>query len=309
MHSAVVEQVSTQKLTPVSEDRSYPYGGSTFQGFVDDSFLCCKTPDPGKFYREMDDEFLKLTGGKVEAWIKAKKGSDPIKTGEELHRLVKKSIRKFSLDRGFEFANVVTTGERQCFLQSVLIAGILQEAGFDAGVAMVWKNIAGQTTNNGHAVCVLRTDSKHLVVVDASEPMPFPTHQGLFLLNKQSKHYAFVLPNYLPDARIDSFKLNGQQNAIDPSQFDFLDTPFLLSQFDYYRGERAVGGILDPRANSAGLKASQSYFEKAERECANNPLVVWMLSRTFRKQGDDGAADSALGRAKGLYRSFGWMPG
>ncbi|MCC7230933.1 MAG: hypothetical protein IT203_11120, partial [Fimbriimonadaceae bacterium] len=225
------------------------------------------------------------------------------------HRLVKKSSRKFSLDRGFEFANVVATGERQCFLQSVLIAGILQDAGFDAGVAMVWKNIAGQTTNNGHAVCVLRTDSKHFIVVDASEPMPFPTHQGLFLLDRRSKQYAFVLPDYLPDARIGSLKLNGQTKTIDPGEFDFLDIPFLKSQFDYYRGERAVGGILDPKSTSAGLQASQAFFEKAEQECANNPLVVWMLSRTYRKLGDNDAAESALTRARILYRSFGWVPG
>ena len=41
------------------------------------------------------------------------------------HKLTKTIIPRFSLDRGFEFANVVRYGERQCFLQSVLIASLV----------------------------------------------------------------------------------------------------------------------------------------------------------------------------------------
>jgi len=60
--------------------------------------------------------------------------------GAELHKSVKKGIPKFSLDRGFEFTNTVKLGERQCFLQSIIIAAILQALDLDAGVVMVSVN-------------------------------------------------------------------------------------------------------------------------------------------------------------------------
>ncbi|MGI8747940.1 MAG: hypothetical protein ACR2J4_06285, partial [Deinococcus sp.] len=53
------------------------------------------------------------------------------------HTFVKRSIPKFSLDRGFELASVVRTGERQCLAQSVIIAALLQRAGMGAGAVMV----------------------------------------------------------------------------------------------------------------------------------------------------------------------------
>src|SRR4029079_16762051 len=76
--------------------------------------------------------------------------------GGTIHRIIKKVIPKFSLQHGFEFYQAKDLGERQCFLQSVLVSGLLQRAGIDSGVVMVYKNIAGEATNNGHAVAVAR---------------------------------------------------------------------------------------------------------------------------------------------------------
>jgi hypothetical protein len=309
---------ASAKPAPTSNARSFPYGGDVFNGFVDDSFKVCQTPDPDQFYKVMDKEFQANAGTSVNGWIKAKsdflqksqdKAAASKEIGAELHKLIKKSIRKFSLDRGFEFANVVSTGERQCFLQSVLISGILQKVGLESGVAMVWKNIEGQPSNNGHAVCLLRLDPSRLIVVDASEPMPFPTHKGLFAFDKKARTYAFLLPSYLKDASVSQFDRNDDGSKLTPSDLQFLDIPFLKSQFDYYRGERVPQGILDRSGAKVGLEASRTFFEKAEKECPNNPLVLAMLSRTYSRLGMEKESKETLSKAVPLYRSFGWIPG
>jgi hypothetical protein len=89
-----------------------------------------------------------------------------------LHGAVKRAIPRFSLDRGFEFANVVRTGERQCFLQSVLLSACLRRAGIDAGALMVWANGRGQVSNLGHAVAFARLADGRILLVDASDPSP-----------------------------------------------------------------------------------------------------------------------------------------
>jgi hypothetical protein len=61
----------------------------------------------------------------------------------DLHKSIKSRIPRFSLDRGFEFRHTVGRGERQCFLQSVVIASLLQRAGIPAGVAMVFATKRG----------------------------------------------------------------------------------------------------------------------------------------------------------------------
>ena len=60
-----------------------------------------------------------------------------------LHRMIKKIMPNFDLGYRIEFRNSVANGQRQCFLQSVFIAGCLQRAGVRAGVTMVNRNIEG----------------------------------------------------------------------------------------------------------------------------------------------------------------------
>ena len=84
------------------------------------------------------------------------------------HRFVKASIPRFSLERGYEFAATLQYSERQCLLQSTIIAALLQRAGLDAGLVMVWKSQTGQESNLGHVTSVLRLPGGD-VQVDASE--------------------------------------------------------------------------------------------------------------------------------------------
>ena len=61
------------------------------------------------------------------------------------------------------------SGQRQCFLQSVLIAGLLQRMGISAGVAMVYRNPRGEESNNGHAVTLVKLPDGDDLVADAAE--------------------------------------------------------------------------------------------------------------------------------------------
>ena len=139
--------------------------------------------------------------------------------------------------------------------------------------------------------------------------MPFPTHKGLFTFDKKTKTYAFLLPLYQKDASIAQFDRNDDGSKLTPSDLQYLDIPFLKSQFDYYRGERVPQGILDRSGTKAGLEESRAFFEKAEKECPNNPLVLAMLSRTYSRLGMDKEARETLNKAVPLYRTFGWIPG
>ena len=106
-------------------------------------------------------------------------------------------LPKFSLDRGFEFHHAVGNRERQCFLQSVLMAGLLQRMGAEAGVVMIFKSQLGQTSNLGHAAVVLKLSSGRDVIVDASDPTPFIPHQGVFA---RVSGYRFLTPVYAMDS-------------------------------------------------------------------------------------------------------------
>ena len=198
--------------------------------------------------------------------------------GAAVWKRIKKTITKFSLDRGFEFTNAVVTNERQCYLQSIIVAGELQKAGYNAGVAMVWNNPKGQTSNNGHAVAVVRTGAKD-IVVDCSEPKPFEVHKGLFM--RMGDGYKYVEPVYTPDEWITGYRIVGTGETVAPSKLTLLDLPFLRSQFDYYRGERAIGGVIAKAKTPAGLAASEKFYRRSLAECPENPLTVAMLARTL----------------------------
>ncbi|RYG37923.1 tetratricopeptide repeat protein [bacterium] len=271
----------------------FPYGSPAFRTFVQDSL---GEEDPS-FYRWFEESLRQKGYGSVDKLMSYSK--DPKAMSAKLHEAIKKAIPKFSLERGFEFRQTVSRGERQCFLQSVLLAGLMQRSGFDAGVAMVWKNDKGSTSNNGHAVPIVRTKEGDLIV-DCSDPTPFMKHQGLYVVDRTG-NYRFVRPHYKGDA-INAYLGDGPVGA------HGLGLDFLRSQFDFYRGERAPGGFMAAPKTASGLAASARYLERAQKECPENALAVYVLGRVYARQGKAALARKQYERAGKLYQAAGWMP-
>nr|WP_274704891.1 hypothetical protein [Deinococcus geothermalis] len=224
------------------------------------------------------------------------------------HRFIKKAVPNFSLERGFEFANMARAGERQCLLQSVVIAGLLQRAGLSAGLEMVWKSQSGQESNLGHVTSVLRLPSgAGDVQVDASEPEPFARHQGVLAWADGS--YRFLAPSFAADGHITAYQRadNGEQ----VKTVAFLDLPYVRSQFNYYRGERAVGGVLGTgtgHSTAGGLKLSEKYLRAALRDNPNNALAASVLGTVLRKEGREAEARAQYLAAGQLYAAQGHTP-
>jgi hypothetical protein len=304
---------------------SYPYSSRAFSRFVTESYMANYAGNPDAFYTWMNKAYAsskyKYPGKENMALLQAlasrkvdlesiKKSSARAKaeidTAAWAHRMIKKAIPRFSLDRGFEFSNVVSFGERQCFLQSVLIAGLLQQAGIDAGVVMVYKNTAGEETNNGHAVTLVKLSDGRDVIVDASEQEPFARQQGLFV---QAREYRYVDPVYKKGSYlIEGYRLAGGGDRIYPSQVCGMDTEFLRSQFWYYRGERAAGGILSTIKTGEGIKESREALSQSVKICPKNPLSVYMLGRAYMAEGKRALARKTLLHAHSVYRRAGWLP-
>ncbi|WP_019584874.1 hypothetical protein [Deinococcus apachensis] len=225
------------------------------------------------------------------------------------HRFIKKAVPKFSLERGFEFASLVKTGERQCLLQSTVIAGLLQRAGLNAGLVMVWKSQSGQESNLGHVTSVLRLPSgTGDIQVDASEPEPFARHQGV--LAWADGGYRFLSPRFSGDVMTGYARADGK-GSVGASALTFLDLSYLRSQFNYYRGERAPGGFLGTgtgKATPAGLKVSEAFLRTALRDNPNNALAAGVLGSVQRKLGDEDAARAQYLAAGRLYAGQGHLP-
>lgn len=295
----------------LSAQPTYPYAGPTFDSFVRESYRVASRPNPHEFYRTMDARAVSAGLPTWAAWAKANRPdgtqAGARRAGEAVWGRIKKTITKFSLDRGFEFTNAVTTNERQCYLQSIIVAGELQRAGYDAGVAMVWSNPKGQTSNNGHAVAVLRAGNRDLVI-DCSEPRPVEVHRGLFL--RQGTAYRYVEPRYDQNGWILGYARTGMPDQIlAPNKaYAFLDLPFLRSQFDYYRGERAVGGVIAKVKTPAGLAASERFYRRSLEECPANPLTRAMLARTLAAEGRNDEAQRQRLVVLNQYARYGWTP-
>jgi hypothetical protein len=292
----------------------YPYGGKTFDSFVTDSYG--GSHGPGAFRKWLDERFRAVSpdvsrSGGIGGWLKARRArirtsADEISLCRDVHAIVKKAIPRFSLDRGFEFRYTVQYGERQCFLQSVLIAGLLQDAGVNAGVVMVWINEKGQESNLGHAVTLVRLRDGSHIVVDASEQRPFATHQGLFAL--VGGKYAFLKPEYSKaDQSITAWR-RASGAPVSSRAIGGLPVDFLRSQFEFYRGERAPGGLVADKPTREGLTASAAHFRKAVALCSRNPLAVFSLARTLEILGDTEASSRVKDTARALYRDAGWIP-
>lgn len=224
------------------------------------------------------------------------------------HRFIKKAVPNFSLERGFEFASMAARGERQCLLQSVVIAGLLQRAGLNAGLEMVWKSQSGRESNLGHVTAVLRLPSgAGDLQVDASEPDPFARHVGV--LTWADGGYRFLTARFAPDGRVTAY--TRAQDGTRAKSVTLLDLPYVRSQFDYYRGERAPGGVLGTgtgHATPEGLQASEKFLRAALRDNPQNALAAAVLGNVLRKQGRDAEARAQYLAAGKLYGSQGHLP-
>jgi len=294
-------------------DPNIAYHGDTFNSFLRESFQIAGRRDDAVFYQTMNERAKTGIGTTWDEWIasakKRSKAADAAtarEIGGSVWKLMKHTVTKFSLDRGFEFSNLVKLNERQCFLQSVILAGALQKAGYKAGVVMVWRNPENQTSNNGHAVTVMHLDSNRDVLVDCSETAPFPTHTGLFM--KQGSDYRYVVPQYDKDGSITGYRPQSGGSVIPPSKLSTLDVPFLKSQFDYYRGERTEAGILAKSPTKEGLAGTEKWLRRSLSENPNNPLSRAVLLDTLKNEGRLAEAEDQRKKALVLYEKFGWVP-
>lgn len=307
------------------DDELYPYNSRRFAFMVKESFDTCRAGNGDVFFNWMEEAYrsssMRLPGKESLAFpdllkaekqelqaisVPSQKAQAEIALSAWLHKFVKKVIPRFSLERGFEFCNVVKCGERQCFLQSILIAGLLQEMGVDAGVAMVYRNIRGEYTNNGHAVALVKLPDGRDIIVDASDPEPFARHKGLFV---RERNYRYVEPVYAKDSdAIIAYRPASGKGNILTSLVRTLDFAFIASQFWYYRGERTPGGLLSKTQTRKGLRESEIALQTSVRLNPGNPLAVFMLGRVLLAEGDVKVAKSRFGEALDLYSRYGWIP-
>lgn len=306
-------------------DAQYPYHSRRFLQLLEESYNEHASREAAKFYAWMEEAYKhssrRFPGKESLAFstllpsLKHELSgiSDPLRKAEReteicawLHGLIKEIIPKFNLDTGYEFYNAVKLAERQCFLQSVLIAGILQDAGMNAGVAMVYKSMQGQVSNNGHAVTLVKLADEKDVLVDASDKEPFAAHQGLFA---KGQHYLYVIPVYeKKSVKIQYYMAASENKNLSAAHIKALDFSFVRSQFWFYRGERAKGGLLSKVKTKEGLKASERALKKSIRICPRNPLSVYTLGKIYLMEKKVAKARRLFERARNLYAAFGWVP-
>ncbi len=314
------QAIISQKASARVASQRYPYLGATFNALVSDS------------YRQIGGRYTPFTTWLETAYernskahlgrattlemalelrskeLAAAKGDARVvlerKTGAWLHKMIKATIPKFSLERGFEFAYTVQNGERQCLLQSVLIAALAQRMGLDMGVAMVWRNDKGQTSNLGHVTAVLRLSSGYDTLIDASDPEPFFQHKGLLMRDQTVKDWRFLEPQYDKNGNIHMY-LRTDGTRVLPNNIQPLTIAYLRSQFEFYRGERTVGGFMGP-STAAGLVGSAAHLEKAIQLEPENPLALYVLALVERKQKKPYRA--RLEAAATLYERYGFVP-
>ena len=289
---------------------SYKVAG--LQGSFDDWLAAAylKTGVPlgdssGSLTEALDARAAAIRAASGEARVKLERG-----TATWAHTFIKKAIPKFSLERGFELANVVRTGERQCLAQSFIISGLLQRAGMQAGAVMVWANPEGKESNLGHVVSTVRLSSGNDLLVDASDPTPFMRHQGLLV--KTGERYTFVKPIYSADDSITGYTAADSGTRLSVKATAPLTLSYLHSQFDYYRGERATGGFMGTgvgRATPDGLKQSALYLKRAVQEDPQNALATFVLGHVLKRQGQPDLAKLQYQKASALYTAQGHMPG
>jgi hypothetical protein len=330
--AALTAMASVASAAPATPPHAapYAYGSTAFTGLLADSYRQIHAADPQTFYAWMDKDPQSVALGKAaagkpmpgwDAMLKQKKAAlaraaTPAQKAQLemqdaawLHKTIKASLPHFSLDEGYEFTNAVRKGERQCVLQATLMASLLQSMGVDAGLVMVYKNIAGQDSNNGHAVTLMKRADGKDVLVDCSDPTPFVKHQGLFAADARTGQYRYVEPVYAgASATIVGYTPDGETQKIAPRGISPLDYDFVRSQIEYYRGERTPGGLLAPHPTVAGLAAEAKHLRTSVAECPQNPLAQYMLGRVYLKEAKLSTARRQLTVAYGLYARQGRVP-
>jgi tetratricopeptide (TPR) repeat protein len=303
------------KITP-----AYPFSSSAFDALVRDSEMETVAPLKPSFEAWLEaayganpkaqldryktlDAALKARGEAYEALkdVEARVAMER-DTGAWLHRMTKSVIPKFSLDRGFEFTNTVKLGERQCLLQGVLIASLLQKMGFDAGITMIWRSMTGAISNLGHVATLMRLSDGKLLIVDASEPEPFATQQGIFTWNFKLKSYQFLTPKFDPQSNITGF------DRASTKDITALPYSYVRSQFYFYRGERVPGGFVNKPLTPEGLVRSARFLERAIALEPQNPLAQYVLGHVYRSEGKTERANAQYKKGYALYQKFGFIP-
>ncbi|WP_460171064.1 tetratricopeptide repeat protein [Thermus sp. FJN-A] len=279
---------------------AFPLRSEAFRVLVADSYR--EVSGAPAFLPWLEEAYARVFGEPLDRALQRQKArGNPLEAARWAFVLVKRLLPRFSLEEGYEFAYAALKGERQCLLQAVLVQGLLQEAGFSAGVFMVWRNPEGKESNLGHAVAVLRLRGRDYLV-DPSEPIPFPRHQGLFV--ETAEGYRFVVPVYARDGSIVGYRFQGR--SLRPEEVRPLSFAFLRSQFYYYRGEQARGGVFAKPPTPTGLKRSLTMLERATALDPKNPLARYVLGLTKRKLRQGGRAD--LEAAYHLYQAYGHVP-
>jgi tetratricopeptide (TPR) repeat protein len=300
----------------VSAGARLVYGGPEFAGLVAESYRYAGDDGLVPFTRWLEEAYASKTGGQLaraihdaRARVQAaptagERAARELDAARWLHGVVKAVLPHFNVDRGHEFANAVRYGERQCFLQSVLLASLLQAVGVPAGVFMVWQNPEGQKSNNGHATAFAVLSTGHSVLVDASYREPFVPHRGVFA--RAGGRYRFLEPVHGDGRRIEAYRSGGRR--WETRAVVGLDLEFLRSQFHYYRGERAPGGPLSSRPTAEGLAEAARFLREAQRVAPGNALAVYMLGNVYRRQGSLAEAREQYRRAYHLYAAYGHVP-
>ena len=304
----------------------YPYQSAAFSSFITDSSLETKTSESQAFYawfglaylhhpkvhlEQISNLDLALEKRRQELLTinnVAQKSALEIKTASWLHGLVKALIPKFSLDRGFEFTNAMYLGERQCLLQSVLIAGLLQKMGVDAGTIMVWRSQSGEDSNNGHVVTLMKNASGQDLIIDASDKEPVMRHKGLFVYDSSLQDYRFVHPQFAANGSILGYKRVADGRLLQPAQVEGLRVSYLRSQFYYYRGERVKDGFLGTPSTTSGLKTSARLLETAQHLAPQNALAVYVLGHVYRRLGQLTLARTQYSKGYTIYKTQGFVP-
>jgi hypothetical protein len=323
----------------------YPYGGTVFTEFILDSYrFGKKIPNPTSanamdFYKGMDAMLQKPA---VQKFLAKPAESDSVwreKTWTQivaafrqereeithpaqrrqceevflatLHKTIKTEIPTFSLEEGFEFCNAIDKGKRQCFSQSVLIAGLLQAAGMEAGVVMVWKSETGQVSNNGHAITLTTLADGSRLFIDASEQHPYAIPQGVFLAcTGKPNEYRFVRPVLAKGAIPIVEKFIGATNSdtVPIPSLTTVSVAFLKSQFDYYRGERTNNGIMTAKPSPQGIKEADIHLTRGVQICPQNPLAFYQLARVRYRLGERKDARDRAEKSYRLYTRYGYVP-
>ncbi|MDX2065403.1 MAG: hypothetical protein SFX74_06640 [Fimbriimonadaceae bacterium] len=295
----------------------FPYRSPVLRELITESCTITQTPDPARFERDFTPKLAEGLGMPYDAWVANAKlqlkglrgpalATRRRALGGEAWRAIKQSIRKFSLDRGFEFANVINTGERQCLLQSVLIASFLHDTGTPAGLVMVWENPRGQRSFLGHVAVMLPLDAERSIIVDASEKVPFVTSGGIFA--RTEGRYRFLRPAY--NAAGEIVEVSGGRQRWPSKRVLPLTWGYTRSMFHFYRGERAPDGYAFTPSTDSGLETSRRWLRKSVAYDASNVLAWHVMAIVERKLGLATAAATAQRSARLTAAAGGWpQPG